>query len=300
MRRQIRQQRVFPARRSVARLLVIGLLSLLGLAQAAPASATDWVQNYVPTELWSGPDARAVSFGSAPQWDYFQVIAAHPQGRLHVHVARTKNFAFVDASAVGPSGPPPVGWPGTSPTSSAVAADLTPPATGLPAIAPLPGFTISADRALWPGLQVLHNIRHTWTLQALSSTGTRLEWDLLPPEAAGAYLPSRYLVVLNVRWYRSDPRALAAVIEHEAKHVADLLAGLDINSPAGCITTEINAFREEAKTWGELVGPSGKPDPRDELEQSLNFKLAVLQRNANSIPNLIRQNAGYRSQCQLS
>jgi hypothetical protein len=281
----------------LTRLLLIALLSLHGVAPAAPASASQWVQNHVPTELWSGPDAGGVSFGLAPQWDYFEVLAAYPQGRLHVLAARTKNFAFVDSGAVGPSGPPPADWP-TSPLASSSLANPA-PVPGAPAIAPLPGYAILAERALWPALQVLFNIQHTWTLQALSSTGTRLEWGLLPPEAAGAYDPGRSLVTINARWYRGDARALAAVIEHEAKHVADLLAGLDITTPSGCITTEINAFREEAKTWGKLVGPGGKADPTDELEQSLNFKLTVLQRRSDNIPSLIQQNPGYRSQCQI-
>ena len=89
------------------------------------------------------------------------------------------------------------------------------------------------------------------------------------------------------------------MIEHEGKHVADMLAGLDVHSPNGCITTEVNAFREEAKTWGELVGPNGKANPRDDLEHSLNYKLYLLRTNPNAIPSLILQSPGYRTQCQL-
>lgn len=281
---------------------LLGLLLLLaGLGQAAPAQAADWVQNFVPTELWSGPDANAISFGTAPQWDYFQVISPQPNGRLYVLVARTKNFAFIDAKAVGPSGPPPAGWPGPS-TDTAVAPPLSPPPTepiNQAIIGPIAGYPIVADQGLWPALQLLFQLNHTWTLQALSATGTRLEWGLMSPDAAGVYQPARGLITFNVRWRRSDPRALAAVIEHEAKHVADLLAGLDINSPAGCVTTEVNAFREEAKTWGELVGPRGKPNPQDDLERSLNFKLAIYQQRPDMIPSLIMQNSGYQMQCHL-
>lgn len=285
----------------LARPLLGLLLVLAGLGQAAPAQAADWVQNFVPTELWSGPDANAISFGTAPQWDYFQVVSPQPNGRLYVFVARTKNFAFIDAKAVGPSGPPPAGWPG--PSSDAVAEAPAAPAPAEPInqaiIGPVPGFPIAADQGLWPALQLLYQLNHTWTLQALSATGTRLEWGLMSPDAAGVYQPARGLITFNVRWRRSDPRALAAVIEHEAKHVADLLAGLDIDSPAGCVTTEINAFREEAKTWGELVGPRGKANPQDDLERSLNFKLAILQQRPDAIPSLIVQNSGYQMQCHL-
>jgi hypothetical protein len=293
-------------RQWLARAIFIGLVALAGIGQATPASAAEWVQNFVPTELWSGPDATAVSFGRVPQWDYFEVVAPQAAGRLFVLAVRTNSFAFIDASAVGPSGPPPAGWPSSAPNR---AGPPTARATAQPAassravnpasIGPAPGFPILADLALWPALDVLLSIQHTWTLQALAATGTRLEWAVLPPEAAAAYQPSRSLIVINLRWYDSDPRAIAAVIEHEAKHVADMLAGLDVHSPAGCITTEINAFREEAKTWGELVGPAGKPNPQDDLELSLNLKLALLRRSPEAIHNLIQQSAGYRNQCHL-
>ena len=92
---------------------------------------------------------------------------------------------------------------------------------------------------------------------------------------------------------------LAAIIEHEAKHVADFISGMDIESPTGCIATEVNAFREEAKTWGELVGPAGKVDPVDELEYSLNVKLALLRQSPDAVEKLILQSSGYRAQCHL-
>jgi hypothetical protein len=81
--------------------------------------------------------------------------------------------------------------------------------------------------------------------------------------------------------------------------VADVLAGIDPSTPNGCLATEVNAFYEEAKTWGELVGPRGKLDPRDDLERSLNYKLSLLQRGPDAIRSLILQNPGYRAECQL-
>jgi hypothetical protein len=296
--------------RWMARLLVVLIIGGLSAATATPASAGYWVQNFAPAQLWSGPDANAISFGTAPQWDYFDVQQPYPSGRLYVRVARTGNFAFVDVNLVGPSGAPPSGWPG-GPTvvsaarpAAATASIATPAATTIqgptvPAIGPIAAFPIVAHRALWEPLVLLQTIQHTWTLQALSVTGTRLDFELMPADAAGMYEPGRDVVTFNTRWLRSDPRALAAIIEHEAKHVADLLAGLDIASPDGCVTTEVNAFREEAKTWGELVGPNGKADPQDDLERSLNSKLAQFETNAAAIHSLITRNPGYRMQCRL-
>ena len=83
---------------------------ILGLAHAQPCSAYQpwWVQNHMEAQLWSGPDAGAVSFGVVSQWSYFLVV--EPQGRearLHVWNPETNNYAYIDAKAVGPSGPPP-------------------------------------------------------------------------------------------------------------------------------------------------------------------------------------------------
>ncbi|HZK66940.1 MAG TPA: hypothetical protein VFD42_05285, partial [Chloroflexota bacterium] len=45
--------------------LISGLTLVSGLFQPRVAVAFDgfWVQNHTETPLWSGPDARAVSFG---------------------------------------------------------------------------------------------------------------------------------------------------------------------------------------------------------------------------------------------
>jgi hypothetical protein len=57
-------------------------------------------------------------------------------GRLYVLVARTNNYAWVDALSVGPSGPPPPGWP---------PADLAPP----PADLSVGLVATTTDSALW-------------------------------------------------------------------------------------------------------------------------------------------------------
>jgi hypothetical protein len=69
------------------------------------------VQALQPLTLWSGPDDAAEAFGIAAQWDYFLIARPQMGGRLLVVVGRTRGYAWVDAAAVGPSGPPPPGWP---------------------------------------------------------------------------------------------------------------------------------------------------------------------------------------------
>lgn len=70
-----------------------------------------WVQNHRVAELWSGPDGKAISFGPVDQWGYFRVVLPQQGTRLYVWNPVTSNYAYIDASAVGPSGPPPSSRP---------------------------------------------------------------------------------------------------------------------------------------------------------------------------------------------
>ncbi len=97
-------------RRALGVRLAVALLALVAyLLWPEPAAAFEswWVQNHQETELWSGPDSRAVSFGRVPQWSYFQVVAPQNGPRLFVFNPMTDNYAYIDASAVGPSGRAP-------------------------------------------------------------------------------------------------------------------------------------------------------------------------------------------------
>ena len=64
-----------------------------------------------PIPLWSGPDDNAEQLGTAARWDYFLIAKPQMGDRLFVVVARSNGYAWIDALAVGPSGPPPPGWP---------------------------------------------------------------------------------------------------------------------------------------------------------------------------------------------
>lgn len=80
-------------------------------ASPAPASAAAgfqpfWVENFVTTPIWSGPDAAAINFGNQPQFSSFLVVLPQAGSRLYVFNPRSGNFGYVDAAAVGPSGPP--------------------------------------------------------------------------------------------------------------------------------------------------------------------------------------------------
>ena len=85
-------------------------------AAASPSFTPWWVQNFRTTDLWSGPSGPAVSYQTVPQWSYLEVVAPQTGPRLMVYVPWTKNYAYVDAASVGPSGAPPADW--TLPTAS--------------------------------------------------------------------------------------------------------------------------------------------------------------------------------------
>ena len=82
-------------------------------APAAPAGASSaqaglgWVQNHHPTELWSGADDKAVSFGTAPSFSYFRVLGQQEGSRIRVQNPLTNGVAYVTAKDIGPSGEPP-------------------------------------------------------------------------------------------------------------------------------------------------------------------------------------------------
>jgi lipoprotein-anchoring transpeptidase ErfK/SrfK len=78
-------------------------------ATAPPSSGQVWVQNHLPTDLWSGPDASAVRFGPLRKFSFLRVERDLGK-RLYVFNPRTENFAYVDVSAVGPSGAPPADY----------------------------------------------------------------------------------------------------------------------------------------------------------------------------------------------
>jgi lipoprotein-anchoring transpeptidase ErfK/SrfK len=76
-------------------------------APSAQARDQRWIQNHHATELWSGPDEKAVSFGWAPAFSYFRVLGAQEGSRIRIQNPLTNGVAFVTAKDVGPSGSPP-------------------------------------------------------------------------------------------------------------------------------------------------------------------------------------------------
>jgi hypothetical protein len=75
---------------------------------AASGFAPVWVETDRPVTLWSGTDDHAVALGTLPRWS--ALLVARPQAGpwLYVYNPQTRNYAYVEAAAVGPAGPPVV------------------------------------------------------------------------------------------------------------------------------------------------------------------------------------------------
>lgn len=98
----------FGRRARAAALIVAALLGAVGVLGARAAElgfVPFWVQTFRPAHLWSGTDANAEDFGPVPQLSYFRVVTPQDGPRLHVYNPSTRDYAYLDASAAGPSGP---------------------------------------------------------------------------------------------------------------------------------------------------------------------------------------------------
>lgn len=96
------------------------LLAFMLWVQTVSAFEPTWVQNHQETQLWSGPDARAISFGRVAQWSRFLVVSPQLGARLYVFNPGSGGYAYIDAAAVGPVSPPPASG------ASAIAARTAP------------------------------------------------------------------------------------------------------------------------------------------------------------------------------
>ena len=132
-------------------------------------------------------------------------------------------------------------------------------------------------------------------LLAILDSDTEVAFGPLPDEVHARY--SRIgsgsgsairSIVVNARWQRSDPRAIATLIVHEAKHLEDDLAGVDPRTPDICFQFEMRAFTMQAAAWQTFYGPNGKARPADELDKELNSWLVAYRGGPADIEKRVR------------
>ncbi len=177
------------------------------------------------------------------------------------------------------------------------------------ALAPLPGSAVAPpetaptrtrmrmDAHLSESLDALESAEQLAPLNAILESATELSFGELPARARARYTrierpgaggPTREIVVSS-RLRGLDPKALATVIAHEAKHLEDDLAGADARTAESCFQFETRAFAAQSAVWGGFYGPGGKMPPETELDEELNFWLAVSRRDPAELDRRVRE-----------
>lgn len=123
-----------------------------------PIAPVRWLQNHRATSVFVDAEGSRV-LAPAPQWSYFRIVGVQVKGRVEIYDPRTGAKGWIDATAVGPSGPPPIVPPAPPPAPVApppvavppVAVPGGAPAAGLPApAAPAPAAPAPAAPAPAP------------------------------------------------------------------------------------------------------------------------------------------------------
>jgi hypothetical protein len=106
----------------------------------------------------------------------------------------------------------------------------------------------------------------------------------------------RHVIEIDEKWRSADVPTLAAVIAHEGTHAKDAVSGyLTLGGASACLGSEIRAFHTSASLWIGIYGPTGKPNPVNELEQQLNLVADLESRDPASLESLVR--GAYSDQC---
>lgn len=72
----------------------------------------NWITTIRDTTMWSGPDAQALSFGTAPMGSYLEPLSSDPGGRVYAYYtgdgsSRSPGTVWVSAQDIAPGAPPP-------------------------------------------------------------------------------------------------------------------------------------------------------------------------------------------------
>lgn len=207
---------------------------------ARPASALAfepyWVQSHSPTELWSGPDSKATSFGPLRTWSYLQVLGTQQGPRLYIKNPLTDGTAWIDASMVGPSGSPPEAYLKTGLIVSRVVN--------------LPGRAIGSARVRSQpevsGDNLVGNLSHNEGVQVLDEVvGQNNEaWFRIADgqfvHADGIRIPRQPLNQRKGRWVDADLQEPAMIAMYEDGNLVDVALALkgtwDWETPKGTFT----------------------------------------------------------------
>jgi hypothetical protein len=149
---------------------------------------------------------------------------------------------------------------------------------------------------LGTSIDVMEMFGLTEPLQALVDTDTDVSFGPLNDQLNARYVRigdngagAIRSIIVSARWQRADPKAIAALLVHEAKHLQDDVDGIDPRTTEACFDFETRAFTQQAIAWGAFYGPNGKANPADDLDTDLNTWLAVYRRGPGEIDKRVRQ-----------
>ncbi|MGI8915137.1 MAG: N-acetylmuramoyl-L-alanine amidase [Chloroflexota bacterium] len=225
----------------------------------APPFKPFWVESIQQTALRSGPADPSVTFSILPQWSSLQVMAPQNGSRLYVRNPASGGVAYVDATAVGPSGPPSAA---TTPTASNTTA-ASDQANGSPLSTPPPSPSSTTAYVVKPGdtlsaiahhfhvdLAVLVQSNHLTNLNALVA-GTTLHI----PGNVPAFQP------FWVENFTTTP--LWSGVDHAATQfgLAAQFTAMQVLAPAtsGRYPVRVYATGGLAFVDAAAVGPAGAP-----------------------------------------
>lgn len=168
---------------------------------------------------------------------------------------------------------------GAARPAAAPAASVPLPQSGLVPFRTPSGGTIQIDARLVPAMTVLLGVEQARPLiDALARGGIRVEVADL--DEWGHYQSSAQAIRIDVTLVGADPRAVAALLAHEASHARGDVDGIvereeqTLGEVQECVADEHRATVTELQVYQQLFGPLGKQPPANAYEEQVNDQLA--------------------------
>src|SRR6185437_2189684 len=225
--------------------------------RVAPPFTPFWVETTRQTPLRSGPTDPSATFGLLPQWAALQVMAPQDGTRLYVRNPSTGGVAYVDAGAVGPSGPP------SGQTSLAAAGPPAPSTTGQGSSSAPPRTPPTDLYVVKPGDTLFAIARHFHADPAALAKANdladpselRAGTTLHIPGAAPSFRPFWVEnVVATPLWSGTDSAATRFGIAAQFTPMQVLAPAVSGRYPVRVFTTGGMAYVD-----AQAVGPAGPP-----------------------------------------
>jgi hypothetical protein len=135
--------------------------------------------------------------------------------------------------------------------------------------------TLLADGRLHEALDRLASLPEGAVLDALAAAGVRIEVGAVPADDWAASFLAEGRIVVNPDVLGADPRAIAALIAHEATHMHHWADGTypglvaEFGREEGCAREETEGALVEQRVWSALIGDDDVPADHPYVQQLL-------------------------------